>query len=185
MMNSLFLTWAPTLWYYYAGAMGQLFEHYTKDSLGDRIWLPFANCIFTQFAINFGPWAISLPHRDVKNLAFGWCAIIALGAYDYTAGGHLVLWDLGLIIEFPPGATILVPSAVVCHSNTRIKDNESRYSFTMFSSGGLFRWVEQNFQLGKLYKKTKEAVEEVSTNITCWARGIVLFSTIEKLREEV
>ncbi|KZP30363.1 hypothetical protein FIBSPDRAFT_908068 [Athelia psychrophila] len=74
------------------------------------------------------------------------CAVTALGDYDPTLGGHLILWDLKLIIEFPPGSTVLIPSAIFTHSNTAIQEGESRYSFTQYTSGGLFRWVEHGFQ---------------------------------------
>lgn len=184
MMNSLFLTWAPNLWFYYAHTMGLLFDSAVKAKYGDSIWLPFANCIFSQFAINFGPWAIALPHRDIKNLSFGWCAITALGKYDFKQGGHIVMWDLGLIFEFPPGATVMIPSSVVCHSNTRIRSFECRYSLTTFTSGGLFRWVEHNCQLEKVYAKVK-VVAEIAADATRWARGLAYFSTMEELQRDV
>ncbi|OCH86581.1 hypothetical protein OBBRIDRAFT_806683 [Obba rivulosa] len=37
------------------------------------------------------------------NLSFGFCAITTLGNYNPKKDGHLVLWDLGLVIKFPPG----------------------------------------------------------------------------------
>jgi hypothetical protein len=78
-----------------------------------------------------------------RNLSWGWCAITALGSYDPDhGGGHLVLWDLKYIIRFPPGATILIPSAMIKHSNTSVKMDETRYSFVQYSSGGLFQWVD-------------------------------------------
>ncbi|KAJ3869995.1 hypothetical protein EV359DRAFT_76235 [Lentinula novae-zelandiae] len=55
-------------------------------------------------------------------------------------GGHLVLWDLKLIIRFPPGATVLFPSALITHSNLPVQSGETRYSIIQYSSGGLFRW---------------------------------------------
>ena len=71
----------------------------------------------------------------------GWCCITALGDFDPTKGGHLVLWDLKLVIEFPPGSTVLLPSAAIAHSNTAIDCREMRCSFTQFTAGGLFRWT--------------------------------------------
>ncbi|SJL00827.1 uncharacterized protein ARMOST_04141 [Armillaria ostoyae] len=59
-------------------------------------------------------------------------------------GGHLVLWDLKLVIEFPPGSCILLPSALLEHSNLPIQDGEHRSSFVMYSAAGLFRWVEND-----------------------------------------
>lgn len=70
----------------------------------------------------------------------------ALGTYDYKKGGHLILWDCHLVIEFPPGCTILLPSAILTHSNVEILPGEKRYSFTQYNAGGLFRWVENGFQ---------------------------------------
>ncbi|ESK91158.1 hypothetical protein Moror_9523 [Moniliophthora roreri MCA 2997] len=79
-------------------------------------------------AFNFGPCVISLDHADYENYLDGFCAITALcpseGGYDYKKGGHLILWDLHLVIEFPPGATILLPSAILRHSNVAIGPNE-------------------------------------------------------------
>jgi hypothetical protein len=72
--------------------------------------------------------------------------VTALGAFDYKKGGHLILWDCHLVIEFPPGCTILLPSAILMHSNTSILPKETRYSFTQYTAGGLFRWVENGFQ---------------------------------------
>lgn len=80
------------------------------------------------------------------------CAITALGDYDPKLGGHLVLWDLKLVIEFPPGSTILIPSTSVRHSNVSIRQGETRHSFTQYAAGGLFCWVEHAFQMEKVYQ---------------------------------
>ncbi|KAJ7624191.1 hypothetical protein B0H17DRAFT_1151319 [Mycena rosella] len=53
--------------------------------------------------------------------AWGWCSITALGDFDPNKGGHLILWDLRLAIRFPPGSTILIPSALLHHSNVAIQ----------------------------------------------------------------
>jgi hypothetical protein len=58
----------------------------------------------------------------------------------------LVLWDCHLVVEFPPGSTILLPSAILAHSNLAVSPGETRYSFTQYTAGGLFRWVENGFQ---------------------------------------
>jgi hypothetical protein len=47
------------------------------------------------------------------------------------------------VIEFPPGSTIDIPSSLVIHSNTTIEKNESRVSFTQYTTGALFPWVDQ------------------------------------------
>ncbi|KAL0566703.1 hypothetical protein V5O48_015299 [Marasmius crinis-equi] len=176
-MTMVFLTWAPKLCLYYATTMTKILEHYPHLSL------PFSGCVFAAFAVNFGPQTVCLPHRDTKNLAFGWCAITALGNFDWTKGGHLVLWDLRLVVEFPPGATIFIPSALVCHFNTSIQPHEERYSFTCYTSGALFRWADHGFQPETAYKKTKQSKDNAEQDRTRWEQGMSLFSTLDDLKE--
>jgi len=99
---------------------------------------PFLNSVFAAITVNFGPITICWGHRDGANLPFGWCAITALGNFDWTKGGHLILWDLELVIEFPPGVTIIIPSAIFKHGNTIISPCETRFSVAQYSAGGLF-----------------------------------------------
>lgn len=144
----------------------------------------FANSIWSAAAFNFGPRTITRRHRDCANLPFGWCGITSLGDFDPKQGGHLVLWTLKLVIEFPPGSTILVPSAVIPHSNTPISRRETRASFTQFTAGGLFRWVDQGFQLKEQYMAglTDEQREEDLRAMEERCRlGLSLFSTLESL----
>ena len=108
---------------------------------------PYKNHPFAALTFNLGPAACTVPHKDLKNLSFAWCAVTSLGSYDHTKGGHLVLWDLKLVIEFPPFSTILIPSAILCHSNTSIGPTERRSSVTQYNSEGLFRWVAYDHSL--------------------------------------
>ncbi|KAJ7822683.1 hypothetical protein B0H14DRAFT_2370619, partial [Mycena olivaceomarginata] len=85
-------------------------------------------------------------HTDAGNKADGMCLIGALGNFDADKGGHLVCWDYNLIVRFPAGCSILIPSAVVTHSNTPIQDGEDRFSLIQYSAGGLFRWIANGFR---------------------------------------
>ncbi|KAL0564787.1 hypothetical protein V5O48_017253 [Marasmius crinis-equi] len=85
----------------------------------------FDSTLFATCTFNFGPHFVSYPHLDTNNSAFTWCAVKAMGNYDPVYGGHLILWDLGLIIQFPPGSTILIPSAFLWHSNMQIRSGET------------------------------------------------------------
>lgn len=128
---------------------------------------------------------MSYPHTDPGNLPFGWCAITAPGLFDPDLGGHLVLWDLGLVIRFPPGSTILLPSAILRHSNIAIGKDETRYSFTQYTAGGLFRWVEHGFQNEDSFAASltpKQAQEEAVLRGHRWEKGLGLFSTVEELK---
>jgi hypothetical protein len=114
---------------------------------------PYEGHPFAGFTFNIGPSVVTTPHKDLKNLSWGWCAITSLGNYNPKNGGHLVLWDLNLVIEFPPGSTIFIPSAILCHSNTSVSDSETRSSLTQYNSEGLFRWAAYDFSLKKGRKK--------------------------------
>lgn len=74
------------------------------------------------------------------------CAIQALGDFDPTLGGHLVLWEVKKVVEFPPASLILIPSATITHSNTPIQHGETQTSFTQFCAGALFRYVDNGFR---------------------------------------
>ncbi|KAK0449373.1 hypothetical protein EV421DRAFT_1889159 [Armillaria borealis] len=119
--------------------------HDALDVLCDSNWdlcRNFIECVWAAMTINFGPMACTDRHTDFLNLVQGMCAIWALGNFDEKKGSHLVLWDLKLIIEFPAGSCILLPSVLLKHSNLPIHKGESRCSFVMYSVAGLFRWVE-------------------------------------------
>jgi hypothetical protein len=117
------------------------------ESQNPSLARPFAGSPFGSLTFNFGPGVRTVPHKDFKNLGWGWCSVTSLGSYDHTRGGHLVLWDLGIAVEFPPNSTIFIPSAIVEHSNTEIQEGEVRHSVTQYTSAGLFRWCAYGFRL--------------------------------------
>lgn len=146
----------------------------------------FAGSIFACASMNFGPRVRSFMHRDPLNLPFGWCAITALGDFDPTKGGHLILWDLKLAVEFPPASAILIPSATLTHSNTAIcGSHESRLSFTQYSAGGLFRWVDNGCQTEpELMDSDKERhaqMLELKKTRCQWEMGLAMYSKLDDL----
>ncbi|KAJ3718223.1 hypothetical protein FB446DRAFT_655424 [Lentinula raphanica] len=104
----------------------------------------FPECSWAAAHINFLR-AVTFRHRDFLNLLFGLCAVFPVGSYDYQCGGHLILWDLGLFLEFPPGTVILLPSALLEHSNVSLPPGQTRSSVTFYSAAGLFRWCHNGF----------------------------------------
>ncbi|KAJ7358052.1 hypothetical protein DFH08DRAFT_686859 [Mycena albidolilacea] len=177
--SGLFSIWAPHLFQFYIDYMGSF---YLKNP---KLQRPFVNSIWSACTFNLGPRTCAFRHRDFANLAYGWCAITALGTFDYTKGGHLILWDCKLILEFPPGCTILIPSAAIFRSNTRIAEHETRYSFTQYTAGALFRWVERGFRSEKDYIATltaEEIEEERKLGLERAAAGAALFSTLDELK---
>ncbi|KAE9393328.1 hypothetical protein BT96DRAFT_959100 [Gymnopus androsaceus JB14] len=107
--------------------------------------------VFAATTINMGPRSFSPPHVDKGNNAGGWCVVTALGPFNPDKGGHFVLWDLKLAVRFPPGASILFPSALVTHSNIPILEDEKRYSIIQYSAGALFRWRYNGFKSDKAF----------------------------------
>lgn len=121
---------------------------------------PFYGTSFGSMTFNFGPHVCTKPHKDFMNLAWGWCSVTALGDFDHKKGGHLVLWDWKIAVEFPAHSTILIPSAIVEHSNTSIGEGERRQSITQYNSAGLFRWCAYGFRPLKVAKKGRVVAEE-------------------------
>lgn len=144
----------------------------------------FDNSVFAAVAFNFGPRTVSAKHRDFANLPFGLCAVTALGRFDHTKSAHMVLWELGLVFEFPAGATILLTSAVGSHSNTPLQVGEVRCSLAQYMAGGLVCWVDHGFQSDKDYFSgmSKDNLKQVCIdNEERCKYGISLFSTLSEL----
>ncbi|KAJ7019596.1 hypothetical protein C8F04DRAFT_1214299 [Mycena alexandri] len=152
--TGVFANWAPNLFSYYTVHMRKFYKRYS------HLKRPFLNSIWTACTFNLGPQTCCIGHRDFGNLAFGWCAVTALG------------WDCKIILKFPPGCTILLPSAAIFHSNIPIRTNECRYSFTQYTAGGIFRWIEHAEEVGRGRAEARER----------WSRGVGYFSTLEELR---
>lgn len=160
--------WSPKLHQHYADYMRKLKQRYPELNF------PFERSVFPTTTYNLGPRTVCFPHLDFANLAFGWCAITALGNFNYKVGGHLVLWDLDLIIEFPPGSTILIPSAILSHSNTAVNEWERRYSVVQYAAGALFRWVDNGYRTADSLT-AKEKAQRKTINAKQWERALSLF----------
>ncbi|KAI0040403.1 hypothetical protein FA95DRAFT_1502918, partial [Auriscalpium vulgare] len=147
---------------------------------------PSRNSVFPTVTFNFGPRAVTTPHRDAKNVPYGWCAVTALGDFDHERGGHLVLWDLQLVIEFPAGATILIPSALITHSNASIQQGETRLSVTQFCAGALMRWHAYGFCTEDAMRERDPALAEAfeAAAESRWSDMVAYLPTWEGLPEQ-
>ncbi|KAI1783802.1 hypothetical protein LXA43DRAFT_902841, partial [Ganoderma leucocontextum] len=137
----------------------------------------FRNNAFAAATFNLSPRTVAFWHLDRQNMPWGLCAITALGNYNPKWSGHLILWALRMIVEFPPGATIFIPSAIVPHSNVRLHPkDEHRRSFT---AGGLFCWIACDFVDTRTTAHNAQCLkkDEISTEgwtrrcVARWARG--------------
>lgn len=169
--------WAPRLHVYYKTRMDALLKHLPDLKPN------FSKSVFACAAYNFGPIVCCFPHRDCTNCPFGFCAVTALGEYDHTKGGHLILEELGLIVEFPSGSTVLIPSAVITHCNTPVEAHERRLSFTQFMPGEVLRFVDNGFrnEVDIRAADSKEYEELCKKKETRWEEGMAMWSTLESL----
>ncbi|KAK7047446.1 hypothetical protein VNI00_006677 [Paramarasmius palmivorus] len=179
--NGAFGTWAERIKGRYDDAIATMHKNITKeDSERGR---NFKNSAFATIAFNFGGKVRCWKHRDQQNLPLGWCAITVLGRFDPTRSARLILWELKLVIDFPPGSTILIPSAVITHSNTRIAPGDERTSITQYTAGAIFRWVDAGCLTEKALKSTnKEAWKKHNaTKVPPVSERLGIFSRVDEV----
>ncbi|KDQ49354.1 hypothetical protein JAAARDRAFT_143588, partial [Jaapia argillacea MUCL 33604] len=175
--TNAFNLYAPRLYKYYRTTLESLLQW--KPTL--RPYLP--NSPFSACTFNFGPNVQTFIHTDPKNLLWGWCVVTALGRFNPKHGGHLILWDLNLVVEFPPVSTLFIPSAVIRHSNVLVAAGEQRLSYTQYTAGGVFRWVKYRYKsVGEVVRSIGE-LEVRRLNASRWKAGIEMFSKLGELSE--
>ncbi|KAJ7774333.1 hypothetical protein DFH07DRAFT_952577 [Mycena maculata] len=152
----VFALWAPRLYNYYM-------DHDTRLQLHSSLRHLFVGSIFSCATFNF----------DTN----------ALGEFDAMEGGHLALWDLKLLVEFPHGALILIPSVTITHSNVPVQTGDERLSFTQFTPGGIFRYVDNGCQtVEELAEKDPNKYDQVmALKAAHWETGLSLMSTLDEL----
>ncbi|KAK7053869.1 hypothetical protein R3P38DRAFT_2500079, partial [Favolaschia claudopus] len=98
---------------------------------------------FSAFTFELGG-----PHRRMNHRGLpytyepgSWIIITALGDYDPTYGGMIILWDLGWVLHFPPGNSILLP-AFIRYSFVAVRPGETRYSMIQWAGSGIRRFFE-------------------------------------------
>ncbi|KAF7968786.1 hypothetical protein HWV62_29298 [Athelia sp. TMB] len=175
--SSAFSYYAPKLYARYCDYFGRLRQH--DPSLA---W-SFPRSVFPATTVNFGPGAVCYDHLDYGNAAAGWCSITSAGSYNPKLGGHIVLFDIDKVVEFPPGSTILIPSSVMRHGNTPIQDGETRVGMTQYAAGALFRYVDHGFKL------VDEADAEVRARVLAGAEArfhdlLELYSRFDELEQD-
>lgn len=144
----------------------------------------FSRSVYCCATFNFGPATCTFKHRDSLNAPWGMCAITADGSYNPKTGGHIILWELGLVIEFPPVSTILIPSATITHSNIAVSEGETRVSFTQYTAGGIFRWLDNGGRTEKLLeiKDPVEFVKICKLKTGRWEEGLARFTKLSDLQ---
>ncbi|KAJ7858938.1 hypothetical protein B0H14DRAFT_3446973 [Mycena olivaceomarginata] len=158
--DAAFALWAPRLYQYYRDHNAAMHQRHPD------LHSPFGHSIFFCAAFNFGPNVWTFRHRDVLKLAFGWCAVQALGEFDPTKGGHLVLWDLNLVVEFSFRRADLANLRDACTLQC-----------------GIFRYVDNGFRTEvQLEEDNPEEYERLmDLKASCWEEGLNLLSEMDEL----
>jgi hypothetical protein len=179
-----FATYFPRLFHYYQDTLRHVFAKLP------HLERAFPSSVFPMATFNCGPSTVTRRHRDSNNLAHGVCAIFAGGDFDHKKGGHIILFDLKVVIQFPSGSTAIIPSAGIAHGNVPIQEGETRVSFTQYCSGWIMRAVDWGYQKksqicegkGPEAEALRKKIEKETPQRWDWAMG--LFSKIQDLRED-
>ncbi|KAG8901152.1 hypothetical protein FRC00_008739 [Tulasnella sp. 408] len=182
-LEESWVTWAPNVHSNYLQCHLSILQ--CHPSL-DQVHLGSPNEVipFASLTVNLGPQTVCKPHRDIKNKASGGiCTIKMLGPYNWRLGGHIVLHELGLVVEMRPGDVIFFPSAVITHETIPISPDKKRYSLVWYSAGGLFRWCDANFRSLRSWEKQDPQSYKAhqAEGETRWTEGWENFSTLADL----
>ncbi|KAI0710207.1 hypothetical protein C8Q76DRAFT_769915 [Earliella scabrosa] len=145
-IDSIFMAYAPKMYTHYANIL------HSVCAQNPGLEVNFMHNVFAAATFNLGPRTSTLPHLDHLNIAGGLCALVAMGDFEESGSEdvYIILWDLGLMVRFPRRTIIFLPSALFLHSNTIVTAGR-RYSLTMYTAGGLARWVECDGMSQKAY----------------------------------
>lgn len=92
-------------------------------------------------------------HRDCTNVYCLLEASACTGEFNSKTGGHLILYELGIILEFPPGSIIAFPPALITHANVSIAPSETRSSVALYTMMNLVRKAMGDEPIGPIYCK--------------------------------
>lgn len=168
----VFLKYFPEIYEYYDDALDSVCSQTECERVaGD---LPFAS-----YTLNVGQQSVCRLHVDGCNPPGGVCLASPYGDFSYREEGHLILHELNLVLALPPGSFILFPSALISHQNIPIRPGKERRSFTAFSPGSMFQWIENGFDpVPKRSKAEKNRLGHLE-----WKRQKKRFPSLLELRK--
>ncbi|KAJ7199695.1 hypothetical protein GGX14DRAFT_372970 [Mycena pura] len=143
-------------------------EHHTGSS--ERT---FPGTVFSMIAFNLGEQSCMVMRR---------CVVTATGDFDATQGGHMVLYDLHLLVKFLPGWMAIFPSGLLNHANTSLQTGETRTSIIQYTPGQLSQFRNSGWRT-----QTSMSMEELAVR---WdekrairARFAESFLTLDKVKQ--
>ncbi|KAJ7813554.1 hypothetical protein B0H13DRAFT_2684419 [Mycena leptocephala] len=112
-LSSGLARYLPKLYDFYRTTLKGIFDRHPE------LKQLFDNSVFPAATWNLGPQVVTDDHVDELNLPHGMCGVFNAGDHKHKRGGHMFLKQLRLVIEFPSGSSMLIPSASITHSNVR------------------------------------------------------------------
>ncbi|KAK6984036.1 hypothetical protein R3P38DRAFT_2577012 [Favolaschia claudopus] len=122
---------------------------------------PCPASVFSAATIEFGGPHLRLNHRGDPHdfLPGDWCIITSVGKYRYLHGGHIILWDFGIVVQFPPGTHIFIPAGLIRYSFVKVQPHETRYSIVQWAGSGIQRFLDNNNRTDLEFAKFATEVE--------------------------
>lgn len=174
-----FAFYFPKIYKHYSKNLRKLFCRHTYLKHN------FDNSIFPACTFNCTN-TVMLEHVDQENYFAGVCPVHSGGDYNPKLGGHMVFFDLKLVVEFPPGYTVVIPSSTLSHGNMPIQPGETCVSFTQYCVGGLFWWVEYGFHTLKTCAVKKPQLKEKLDKQaeSRWLKALNRFSKVSEVHKD-
>ena len=130
---------APKAYRTYADKLHALFEQ--SPDLKRYV----SKSVFPTASFEFSNGRQCRVHHCHPNGSVGWCTLFAGGEYDPSTGGHLYLPQVQLLIEFPPGTSILIPSTIV-YGILPVASSQTRYTFSQYIPVDIIRYIDNGFR---------------------------------------
>ncbi|KAJ7029507.1 hypothetical protein C8F04DRAFT_1187720 [Mycena alexandri] len=126
--------------YCYAAFVGLETQKEQFLELQPDVLYPCPSSVFSAATLELGG-----PHLRATNSGHEpttWSILVALGNFVPRLGGHIILWDLGFVVSFPPGSCILLPTGLIRYSFVKVREGKTRYSVVQFAGSGVTRWLQ-------------------------------------------
>ncbi|KAF7373695.1 hypothetical protein MSAN_00580500 [Mycena sanguinolenta] len=140
------------------------FLKYNADAM-----YPCDSSVFSAATFEFGgPHCRNTPTGAPDRFhAATWSVLTSLGRYVPLSGGHIIFWDLGLVVTFPPGASILIPTGVIRYSFIKFRPGEHRYSLLQWAGTGISRWFQNGHHMDNDFAMQATRVEHEVREALC------------------
>ncbi|KAK6996432.1 hypothetical protein R3P38DRAFT_2365373, partial [Favolaschia claudopus] len=149
---------------------------------------PCPASVFSAITIELGGPHFRTDHRGVpwEYEPASWAILTAIGNYRPVNRGHIIFWDFGLVVQFPPGATILIPPGLIRYSFVKVAEHHTRYSILQWAGAGIQRFLDNDDRTDLQFATTttkKEHEGREGRRRRDHLASIGMFPFVDELRE--